>query len=71
MEKSRGAVAEAVAAREYEVDLERTVFDAREALSLAVVHLRGLPLRVRREEAIAKVDAALARLDAYRRFGRA
>ena len=31
MEDSRGAVAEAVAARECEVDLERTLFDAREA----------------------------------------
>jgi hypothetical protein len=69
MENSRGAVAEAVAAREYEVDLERTLFDAREALSLASVHLRGLALQPRREEAIAKVDRALARLDAYGRLG--
>jgi hypothetical protein len=71
MENSRGAVAEAVAARGYEVDLERTLLDAREALSLAAVHLRSPSVEPRREEAIAKVDRALARLDAYRRSGRA
>lgn len=63
--------AEAVAAREYEVDLERTLFEAREALSLAAVHLRSPSRQARRKEALAKVDRALARLDAYRRSGRA
>jgi hypothetical protein len=70
MENSRGAVAEAVAAREHEVDLERTLSDAREALSLAAVHLRSLSLQPGREEAMTKVDRALARLDTYRRLGR-
>lgn len=71
MEQSRGATAEAGAAGEYEVDLERTLFDAREALSLAAIHLRGVSLQARREEAITKVERALARLDAYRRWGHA
>ncbi len=71
MENSPGAVAEAVAAREDQVDLERTLSEAREALSLAAVQLRRLPRQPRREEALAKVDSALTRLDAYRRSGRA
>jgi hypothetical protein len=70
-ENSRRAVADAVAAREYEVDLERTLFDAREALSLAAVHLRGVSPQPRREEALTKVERALARLDACRRLGHA
>jgi hypothetical protein len=70
MENLRGGVLEGVTAGEYEVDLERTLLEAREALSLAAVHLRSLS-QAAREEAIAKVDRALARLDAYRRFGRA